>query len=78
MEAEPNHNERGFIAGNIRNTDNGLLILDYTESRIVQYIPTGDKVVDNNSSIELAIFLKDKLKRWKGFTFIYLHAFPGV
>ena len=67
MEAEPNHNERGFIAGNIRNTDNGLLILDYVESRTVQYVPTGDKVVDKNSSIELVIFLKDKVETLEGF-----------
>lgn len=36
MEAEADYNESGFIAGDIRNTDNRLLILDYVAQDFIR------------------------------------------
>lgn len=53
------YSEKGTIAGNIKNTDNGILILDCIKSEFVNYMPDGDNVVDKNSAFELVIFLKE-------------------
>lgn len=54
------------IAGNIKNTDNGILILDYVESADTVYKPNNSSfVVEKNSVIELIIFLKDKVETLK-------------
>lgn len=59
--------DRGTVAGNIKNTDNGILILDCAESEAVRYTPDGDNVVDKNSAIELVIHLKNRVETLKGF-----------
>ena len=48
------------IAGNIKNTENGILILDCVKSKYCHYLPNGDSVVDKNTSIELLIYPADK------------------
>lgn len=54
------------IAGNIKNTDNGILILDYVESEDAIYKPDNSSfVVEKNSVIELIIILKDKVETLK-------------
>lgn len=57
--------ENMFIAGNIKNTDNGILILNCVESETARYIPDGDYVVDKNSAIELVIHLKNRVETLK-------------
>ena len=54
------------ITGKIKNTDNGILILDYVESENAIYKPNNSSfVVEKNSVIELIIFLKDKVETLK-------------
>lgn len=65
-----NYSEYEWIAGNIKNTDNGILILDcvesVTESGTFRCIPYIDNVVEKNSAIELVIHLKNHVKTLKG------------
>ena len=54
------------ITGNIKNTDNGILILDYIKSEHVIYKPNNSNfVVEKNSKIELLVFLKDGVETLK-------------
>ena len=54
------------IAGNIKNTDNGILILDYVKSENVIYKPNNSNfVVEKNKKIELLVFLKDGVETLK-------------
>lgn len=66
MVPDSDDSEDMFIAGNIKNTDNGILILDCVESETVRYTPDGDNVVDKNSAIELVIHLKNRVETLKG------------
>lgn len=66
MVPDSDDSEDMFIAGNIKNTDNGILILDCVESEAVRYTPDGDNVVDKNSAIELVIYLKNRVETLKG------------
>ena len=53
-------------SGIIKNTDTGILILDYVESELVRYTLHGDNVVDKNSTVELAIHLKNRVENLNG------------
>ena len=51
------------IGGNIKNTDNGILILDHVKSQKTIYRPNnGDIVVEKNATAELLIFFNDSVE----------------
>lgn len=54
-----------FISGIIKNTDNGILILNYVQSETTKYTPNDDNVVEKNSSIQLVIYLKNQVETLK-------------
>ena len=48
MVPDSDYSQDMFISGIIKNTDNGILILDCVESEAVRYTSAGDNVVDKN------------------------------
>ena len=67
MVPDSDYSQDMFISGIIKNTDNGILILDCVESEAVRYTSAGDNVVDKNSAVELVILLKNHVEPLKGF-----------
>lgn len=62
MVPDSDYSQDMFIAGTIKNTDNGILILDHLKSKKVQYFSSGDKVVDKNTVIELVVLVKNRIE----------------
>lgn len=50
------------VSGIIKNTDNGIMMLDRVESACSVYYPDQNRVVDKNTVIRLDIYLEDRVE----------------
>ncbi len=51
-----------YIVGEIKNTDNGLMLLECVKSEKVTYYPDGCNVVDKNTTFKLVVYLENKIE----------------